>query len=282
MGSDIHSYAELRGPDGIWRAVGEVFPYPYFHEDKPESDWQCWDERGENEVEQHTDLWEHGPNCWRDNHSKTVQPIVRRNYDLFAILANVRNGRGFAGVPTGSGFEPVAPNRGIPDDVDPRIKRYYDGWGSDAHSATWLTLAELKKYDWHGQESTHIGVVPARLRDDLMADMDSPDRTDEERARLQEVIDRIETYEKMQAEGRTAPRQWSSWVDGRNILVMGDEEYNKRKEIGDLPPGKSIYVAIAWKTTYYESVSDFVDETIPLLEQIGDPDNVRVVCWFDC
>ena len=29
-----------------------------------------------------------------------------RNYDLFAILANVRNGHGFAGIKTGGGIRP--------------------------------------------------------------------------------------------------------------------------------------------------------------------------------
>src|SRR5215831_1419725 len=37
-----------------------------------------------------------------------------RNYDLFAILADVRNGFGFAGVPTGDGWPSLAPDRGLP------------------------------------------------------------------------------------------------------------------------------------------------------------------------
>lgn len=40
-----------------------------------------------------------------------------RNYDVFAILADVRNGSGFAGVSTGEGFAPIAPRRGIPADA---------------------------------------------------------------------------------------------------------------------------------------------------------------------
>lgn len=45
-----------------------------------------------------------------------------RNYDLFAILANIRNGSGFAGVPTGEGFVPISEPRGIPQDLQYRIK----------------------------------------------------------------------------------------------------------------------------------------------------------------
>lgn len=50
---------------------------------------------------------------------KTGKPFDNRNYDLFAALADVRNGVGFAGVKTGKAIEPIAMPRGIPDDADP-------------------------------------------------------------------------------------------------------------------------------------------------------------------
>lgn len=41
-----------------------------------------------------------------------------RDYDTFAVLADVRNGRGFAGVETGEGWPVFANPRGLPDDME--------------------------------------------------------------------------------------------------------------------------------------------------------------------
>lgn len=57
----------------------------------------------------------------------------RRNYTLFGLLAGIRN----------YGIKPIAPPRGFPKDVSKSITEGYNSWGSDAHSASWLTLAEL-------------------------------------------------------------------------------------------------------------------------------------------
>lgn len=57
----------------------------------------------------------------------------RRHYNLFGLLAGVRN----------YNIKPIAPPRGFPKDVSKSIIEGYNSWGSDAHSASWLTLAEL-------------------------------------------------------------------------------------------------------------------------------------------
>ena len=41
-----------------------------------------------------------------------------RNYDTFAVLADVRNGYGFAGCDTGDGFEPISEPKGFPSDFE--------------------------------------------------------------------------------------------------------------------------------------------------------------------
>lgn len=40
-----------------------------------------------------------------------------RDYDTFAVLADVRNGRGFGGVATGEGWPVFAEPKGLPDDI---------------------------------------------------------------------------------------------------------------------------------------------------------------------
>ena len=81
-----------------------------------------------------------------------------RNYDLFAILADVRNGRGFAGISTGRGFEPISTPRGLPADVCERVRAISDSWSIDGHSHSYHTLAQLTAFDWT-QETTRRGVV---------------------------------------------------------------------------------------------------------------------------
>lgn len=81
-----------------------------------------------------------------------------RHYHLFSWLADVRNGYGFAGVPTGNAIKPLAMPRGLPDDCifwaepttryeygSPEWKQYYNNGGEDYgdHSFTWLTADEI-------------------------------------------------------------------------------------------------------------------------------------------
>lgn len=118
-----------------------------------------------------------------------------RNYDVFSILANVRNGYGFAGVLTSSGFNPITSGRGIPDDLSDEIRAHLkrlgydvvggtleyhrdgeeeddDGeglyeklekepegyWSLGEHSFTWVTLQEIFDFDW-SQTITKTGWV---------------------------------------------------------------------------------------------------------------------------
>jgi len=116
-------------------------------------------------------------NTWEDIPSNYEQS---RHYQLFAVLAGVRNGRGFAGVKTGEPVEPIAEPRGYPEgfpvdedmhvvgkleDIDPRRREYRTAecleegenplelWMGD-HSHSWLTGAEM--LDWYATAPTVI------------------------------------------------------------------------------------------------------------------------------
>jgi hypothetical protein len=80
-----------------------------------------------------------------------IQVPDDRNYWTFAVLADVRNGFGFAGCYTGEPVTPIAQPRGLPEDTsvsDNDAK--YDSpeyvWLGD-HSHSWLTLQELLAVD---------------------------------------------------------------------------------------------------------------------------------------
>ncbi len=89
-----------------------------------------------------------------------------RHYQLFSVLAGVRNGTGFAGIKTGDAVTPIADPRGYPegfelseegsdchpiitlDHMDPRRRKYHEEgealevWMGD-HSHSWLTADEM-------------------------------------------------------------------------------------------------------------------------------------------
>jgi hypothetical protein len=75
----------------------------------------------------HGGKWEEVPTRWEQ----------RRHYLLFAWLANVRNGFGFAGVPTHDEIQPVAMPRGLPPGVSAEDLDLGD------HSYSWLLGSEI-------------------------------------------------------------------------------------------------------------------------------------------
>ena|SRR3990167_1143062 len=69
----------------------------------------------------------------------TLHPFQNRNYTLFTILAGVRS----------EGNLPIISEpRRLPKDVSPYVQRRSDEYDSDGHSHSFLTLAELEKFDW--------------------------------------------------------------------------------------------------------------------------------------
>lgn len=62
-----------------------------------------------------------------------------RSYGLFGFLADIRN---YSAVP------PIAEPRGFPTDASAGTVEDYEDWGADAHTPSWLTLAELLAFDY--------------------------------------------------------------------------------------------------------------------------------------
>lgn len=132
MGCDIHPVVQRRNPGGGWTFVKI-----------PEADLP-YDKRTEGGI------WD---------------GLCGRHYLRFSILANVRNGYGFAGAPTYVPIKPIAEPKGLPEDFggeesipfgfDEYGGRYSDEggpWLGD-HSFSWVTLRELLDYDWNARVS---------------------------------------------------------------------------------------------------------------------------------
>lgn len=120
MGTDIHCFVEKRNKKGDWEQITGF-----------ETSW------GTDEV----------------------SPLENRNYDMFAVLAGVRNGVGFAGVRTGEPVEPISKPRGLPYDISDEVFKELDheDW---IYDTSWLTVQDLLNYDID-KVKKHEGFVSA-------------------------------------------------------------------------------------------------------------------------
>ena len=71
-----------------------------------------------------------------------VHPFDSRSYGAFAFLAGVRNY---------SAITPISQPRGIPEDASEYVKEEHESWTCDAHSASWLSVAELASFDYNAE-----------------------------------------------------------------------------------------------------------------------------------
>lgn len=225
MGCDIHLFVEVK-KDGKWcyHPVQETCLTEEF-----------WDEEKKEPMTDYDKLFAH--------------PLyVGRNYDLFAILANVRNGRGFAGVVTGDGFKVIARPRGVPKDASIEYLAQVGSWCNDGHSHSYLTLHELQMFDWD-QKTRKTGIVDEK------------------------------EFKVYLEHGR--PESWCGGVRGSLVVHVSEEEMKKRIEQPPPFDGKSYYCQIEWEIKYRDHCQRFLNETLPALAQLGSPEDVRIVFFFD-
>jgi hypothetical protein len=205
-----------------------------------------------------------------------------RNYNLFSILADVRNGRGFAGCKTGEGFVPIAPPRGIPADACEEYKNEVALMDGDGHSHSWFTVAELMAYDWT-QETTLSGIVNLRG----LARWKLNGQPDEWSGMITghgiEIFPaNVKTIEACFAEGATWWTLFHSPDDVFGSVKSPDEKWadtlrNVQARYGCERP----HFNVSWPRKYYQVASEFLGETLPRLWRCGAPEDVRIVFFFD-
>ena len=223
MGCDIHCFVEKRGPKtGKWKKISG-FVSDYYDPD--------------NEY------------FSSDKYKKTSRILCRRNYDEFAILANVRNGYGFAGCDTGDAIRPISMPKGLPEDVSSPIKRESDKWGGDGHSHSWLTAKEIKDY----------------LAEDLK--------------KIQRGWVTVPTYKQFIETGNPYP--CCGMVDGSQIMRVPQKDCEK---IQAENPDKIVYTKIEW-TEYAKDCAPWLfNECLNQLmakSSDGTGEDIRLVFWFD-
>lgn len=140
MGCDIHLYAEKKVPHPIfWWKVRWVSIDKY----SKNPDFGKWEGEPEYVITREDRIYTGG-----------------RNYNLFCALAGVRSYH-FNGEP-----KCVSSPRGISNHC-PEIMNEIERYGSDGHSHSWNTLAELENFDWSDYGKTcaeFLGEVLPKLR----------------------------------------------------------------------------------------------------------------------
>ncbi|MFJ3877766.1 hypothetical protein ACIPW5_09940 [Streptomyces sp. NPDC090077] len=176
-----------------------------------------------------------------------------RDYDAFGCLFGVRN---FAG------FRPLAEGRGLPGDASPAVRAEHAGLGSDAHGATWIGWAELKRVDW----SEPAQRVDARIRE-YRRTGDSWVMTGE--AAWSPRVAEVAGLARQRDPGRLFRYEEHDWPEGTEWADGDDVRYRVER----MTRGEAVPPDGAWKPLWT------VMETLAALH--GD-ENVRLTVWFDC
>ncbi len=250
MGTDIHSIAQVRTPITRFSLL-EV------------------DEQPSSRL----------PGAW-----KTVAIGVAgdpRSYNTFAMLADVRNGTGFAGIKTSDGFPVIHEQRGLPDDLvveddhvaikvsdlvaawdwdgnlvsvesaEARRVRYLD-MGSTMwlgeHSQSWCTLKELK---------TFIDNVASKFE-----------------ACIHGVVN-VEEYRAAKADGREF-NSWCGAISGPGVVVVDESQIDDVKD--------ATHIQAAWTRNAVQS--SWLRQIVAALEVVAkhcnvSDDDVRFIYGFD-
>lgn len=205
-----------------------------------------------------------------------------RSYNTFAMLADVRNGHGFAGIKTSDGFPVIHEPRGLPDDlaveddnVQVAVSDLVAAWDWDGklvdvddkeahrvprlneddstmwlgeHSHSWCTLSELK---------TFVDNVAYKFE-----------------ARIHGVVD-VKEYRAAKAEGREF-NSWCCMVSGPGILVVDESQIDVVKE--------ATHVRAQWGRNALQS--SWLRQIVAALDVVAQrcgvtDDNVRFIYGFD-
>lgn len=247
MGCDIHMQVERR-VNGKWQRVEKLPPRPC----------SCCDGRGHYEGRPSDKCYWCGERSQRETGEATpgidTSPFHDRNYTVFSVLADVRN----------DGYvTPICQPRGLPDDRHVLLRKDEDcpeegeqDYDYGDHSHSWLTLAELRAYDWK-----------QIVRDEGFLDAES-----------------FAAWDK--AGG--IPKSWCSSVGGGSVEHVTNSRM--REYIADGMKDHPLIESIAGKRSYYTlcqwsaPLSEYCKRFIAFMETLGGlgaPKDVRIIFGFD-
>lgn len=277
MGTDIHLYVEHMNSSGQWELPTEPNPYydgdyearlakarTFKHYPQPTfSGFSSLFDKGDPKpdpvpyTEEEAAALAKDPEQWDLNLTRPTEGYSGRNYNLFAILANLRNGRGFAGVLTGEPTVPIDAPRGVPDDASLAYRNEVDNWGTDGHSHSWFSLHELLAYDWDGHDAINsLMMHPSGA----FGPEKPPENFDFDAWAIE-----IELVLNVQGEA-AAYERWPSLGMCGGISGPGAHEWRR----------------ITWRQSHREQAgTDWFEFLDSIKELADDPYKIRVVFFFD-
>ena len=294
MGCDIHYGIEVKR-DGEWQLHWADTCAEYYKEE------------GEEDYE--------SPKMWgdrfhvlpKDYDERSKSPFnLDRNYSVFSILGDVRNGSGFAGCDTGDGYVPMTRNRGLPKDATPQMAAWLEGFGCDAHSTSYVTLAEMLAYDF-SRTTTKRGWVSLPFYAEWLLERDcvgmplemcggvaggSVKHIDDAVAKA--LVSKHEGLLRASYEATAKDKEvWATlcemedldWSDKRvHPTRMESMEACRlasvalRKALGET----SYYTQVEFDVPYSACAGQLTDDLIPALQKIdAAPEDIRLVFFFD-
>ncbi len=192
---------------------------------------------------------------WEDIASDYEQ---HRHYQLFAVLAGVRNGFGFAGIVTGEPVRPIAEPRGFPADfdiicddlhpirsierVDPHRRAHHDAltiWMGE-HTRSWLSGKEMLAWFENAPSVLQTGVLSR---------------------------EEYEAWDK-----QSSPTCYGSDVSGKGVVLINDNQIEREAK-----PDWN-YIRCEWTQSLRDELVYFFDEVRRLAAEHNE---VRFVFGFD-
>lgn len=190
-----------------------------------------------------------------------------RNYLLFGVLAGVRTSEC-------QKFEP----KGFPEDASLIVREMYDQYGSDAHTPSYLTLKELESIDWNKE------CVPQTYN-----------VTERQLKELEFVLRVYEGESKGGFKSKVKCGQYDKEMYNANVYDIYNiiktpwtsrvsahyfPEYGKK--YGKASREKLVEIEAATPIEYIlEGFNRNVIFKLETWEPHTDPENIRIVFWFD-
>ncbi|MEQ1675052.1 MAG: hypothetical protein ABL876_00045 [Chitinophagaceae bacterium] len=273
MGTDIHVIVEAKDDAGIWRHVSNPIKECWmchgaititFNDGQTRKCTYC---NPIDQIQSNRDYVNTDSNDWYAIREITNWERVleakgssggwsvtewydNRNYNAFSVLANVRNGYGFAGVDTGDSWPYIQSGRELPEDACPEVIQYMSSYD---HDAGWITLEEFTKYDWSVARNKRGMVDKSQY---------------------------LEWLTKGAATG-TGPHSWCGDVSGAMIRHVDNETMSGLIQgVCPVEVGKKYYTKVQWVQTARAACSDLIESMKELAGEVGERE-CRVHFYFD-
>jgi hypothetical protein len=175
-----------------------------------------------------------------------------RNYEVFGLLAGVRNGVGFANIKTGEPVTPISKPKGLPIDRSAPVSHDEYDWyyvsdiGVGYHDFSYLTLDEMILYPHWNAVKVNCGYLNEK------------------------------EFQEYDATGIV--RSCSGDVDGPNIVKVSERNWRAGKHL----VGPKYYIFVEWKEPLTDNwVYKVLMPNMQVIKDKFDAEEVRFVFGFD-